>query len=544
MTNEFSLSYLNDNDRLKAYEILTKGCIHLWSKGKLQIDRLKLVVDTFINLADKDPYFLAHLTSYIMTKMDSKDLKVVSVFINSLSDADGTPFLIDETGKIQEEGNSYINKGDRVFRLSDIKKPNLRQISQAGLLMLEPKLALRVIQLANIKLALGERYKEATHFQKHMKTALRKYLKYRENHLPMVRGIKENGLRKVLMNLYRLSRITPSDEVAEILRWDQKDGREIKKENPLSFDNMKDIDIAKKIRDEKINPIIALGILPDKISPVIAVAVLEQTTGNQAIILHSLFEKQGLLKHDEISSLFEQKIKKAGDALDRVERMNTKVSTQVEKALKKAKSEKRKEEFGEIGKIYVHLDISPSMQGAIEFAKQKGAIIAECVKNPKENFYWGAFHRNGFELKKPEVFTQDGFMQILYGVNCSGGSTNVMACYEQARSLGCDVDIFITDQGHNCGDIGKYIDKFGKPRVAVIVHFDSLEYPTGKEGPLYKTLISHEIPTSIIEPDLLTESALVVQTIKTAVVGAVAIIDEIMATPLLKLPKWWNSVSA
>lgn len=535
MSNEFQLSYLNDSDRLKAYEAITSGCIHLWSKGKLQEDRFKMIMDTFISLAEKDPFFLAHFTSYAITKLDSKDLKVISIFANALSDADGTPFVI-----IDKEGKAFN---------SEYKKPNLRIVSQAGLQMLEPKLALRVIQLANLKMAYGDnknnldykiKYKKGTHFPRSLKKALKKYIRYRENNLPIVRGIKKNGLRNIFMNLYRLARIAPTKEVAEILRWDQKKGEKIKKEKALNFDNMNDLDIAKKIRKEKINSIVALGVLPDRISPVIAVSVLEQATGNQAVILHSLFEKQGLLKHKEVVELFTEKLKTAKDSLDRVERMNTVMTKEVEKVLKKAKSKKRKEEFGEIGRIYVHLDISPSMESAIEFAKEKGAIIAEVVKNPEENFFWGAFNSNGYELNKPKEFTQGAFMQILYGLKCSG-MTNTMACYKRARELNCDVDIFITDQDHNQGSIENYIDKLGKPKTVVIVHFPTV-FSNPKDGKLYKAFTNKQVPVAILDPNKLSESALVVSAIKTAAIGAIAIIDEIMNTKLLKLPNWWESV--
>jgi len=513
---------MDDNDRFKAYEIITSGCIHLWSKGKLQLDKYKSIISTFINLAEKDPYFLVHFTSYAVTKLDSKDLKVVSVFANALSDADGTPFI--ET-----------NKEGKVIK-SEYNKPNLRMITQAGFQMLEPKLALRVIQLANLKIAYSNKYREGTHFPKSLKKALIKYLRYRENNLYIVKGIKKAGLRKILMNLYRMARIAPSMEVAGILRWEQKDGREIKKEQALSFKGMKDIDIAKKIRKEKINSMVAVGALPEKISPVIAVAILEQATGNQTVILKSLFERQGLLRHNEIIELFEQKLNIAKDALNRVERMNTVTSEKVEKALKKAKSKKRKEEFGEIGKIFLHIDISSSMQPAIEFAKEKGAIIAECVKNPKENFHWGCFNQNGYLLEKPDTFTQGAFMQKLYGIKADGW-TDCLACYQKARELNCDVDIYVTDQEHNRGNINKYIIEYGKPKVVIIIDFGN-----GKYGDLFKAFTRNDIPVSIIKPETLIESALVVQTIKTAAIGAIAIIDEIMQTPLLKLPEWWEAV--
>jgi hypothetical protein len=50
------------------------------------------------------------------------------------------------------------------------------------------------------------------------------------------------------------------------------------------------------------------------------------------------------------------------------------------------------------------------------------------------------------------------------------------------------------------------------------------------------------IPVVVLDPNQLTESALVAQSIKTAIKGTSAILDEIMAEPLLTLPKWWYAV--
>ena len=91
---ERELGFLSDQDRLNAYQTIVNGCQHLWSKGKLVPEKLNPVLDTFMVLAEKDPYFLAHFTSYAVKKLDSKDLKVVSIFVNSLSDADGTAFYL------------------------------------------------------------------------------------------------------------------------------------------------------------------------------------------------------------------------------------------------------------------------------------------------------------------------------------------------------------------------------------------------------------------------------------------------------------------
>ena len=520
---EHELSYLNDQERLDAYSTITSGCMHLWSKNKLQEEKFLQVAETFAKLAKEDPVFLAHFTSYAVSKLDSKDLKVVSTFFNSLSDADGTPFLVKE-------------KDGKVYN-SDYKKPNLRMISQAALLALEPKLALRVLKLARKKESYGGIFSSGSHYSKSLKTAAKKYLKYRENNLRMIEGIKKSGLSNIYKNIYRMARMAPSTEVAEILRWEQKDGRKIEKREALSFEGLEDLEIAKKIREEKLSPHVALGMLPEKISPVIAVAVLEQATGNQAIILQSLWEGQGLLQDKEIQELFESKISTAKDAIDRVERINSNVSAGTKKIMDTKKSEIRKEQTGDIGRVFVHIDISTSMTEAIQLAKERGSIIAECVQNPEENFFWGAFNDRGFIIERPEEFTQGAFMSKLYGLR-PGGMTDCFACYGEARNNNCDVDIYITDQGHNVGSLKPKVAKFGKPQASVIVDIDNL----GNDGQLAKQLIQNDIPVSFIKPDALVESALVSQAVRTAMLGAIAVIDNIMDYPLLKLPKYWEAI--
>lgn len=525
---ELQLSYLNDQDRLNAYNLIVGGTQHLWSKNQLQEDKFEEVANTFVKLAEEDPLFLAHFTSYAIKNLDSKDLKVVSTFFNALSDADGTPFM--ETDK----------RG--VKKQSKYKKPNLRTISQAAIQELNPKLVKRVVDLANLKKSYGNKYKEGTHFPNSLKTSIKKYVRFREKNPKAIEGVKKTGLGKTFENLYRMVHISPSTEAAEILRWTQKDGREIKKKEALSFDRLSDREIAEKIREEKISPLVALGALPTKISPVIAVSILEQATGNQAVISHSLFQEQGLLEDEEVQKLFEEKLSTAKDALDRVERINTEVSETVKKSMDTAKSESRKEQVGDIGKVFVHIDISPSMHQAVEFAKQRGAIIAECISNPEENFFWGAFNEHGYIIEKPKEFTQGAFMSALYGLRSGGSSTNCLACYPKARELGCDVDIFITDQEHNTGNIKSIIDRYGKPKAAVIVNFGYGEY--GEDGMFYNQLIINGVPTSIVNPNTLTESALVAQAVKTAIKGASATIDQIMETSLLELPPWWASVES
>jgi hypothetical protein len=423
-------------------------------------------------------------------------------------------------------------------------KPNWRIIAQAAFCELDPKLALRVLRLANSKRSIGSR-REGTHFSRHLKTAAKKYLRYRESNPKMLEGIKKAGLGNTLKSMYQIARIAPSIEAVQILRWKQKPGFpganiKIEKSKMFDFSGLSDLDIAYKIRNERLKPQAVLGALSDKISPCIAAAILEQCSGDQAVVLTSLFEEQGLLKNKDFREEYELKIKTAKQALDRVERIKQELDETTKQMLRDAKAHVRKEQVGDIGKIFVHLDISGSMTQAIDIAKNKGSIIAECVKKPQENFHWGVFNNQGGVLKRPEKFTKDAFIAALYGVR-PGGGTNCLALFQYARQEGCDTDIYITDGYHTDGDVASLLRGFQSkgiafPKQVVIIKCGNYA-PYLENG--FKTV---GIPVSTINESQLTESALVTQAVKTAVKGAQAVIDEILATPLLSPPKWWEVV--
>ena len=519
---ESKLSYLDDADRLAAYKAITDGCVHLWSKGKPQQEKLDAILNVFSVLAEKDPLFLAHFTSYAVKHLDSKDLKVVATFANSLSDADGTPF----------------------YHGSELNKPNWRLVSQAALMDLDPKLVLRVLKLANTKMKFGSK-PVATHFSRRLRKAAHKYIKYREANPKALEGIKKNGLTKIYKNIYRVSGAAPSPEAVKVLGWKQKPGYPgygvEKQKSVFDFKGLTDLEIANKIREEKLSPLTVLGALPDKLTPVVAAAVLEQASGDQTVILTEMFETQGLLKNKEVKKVYTQKIKTAKNAIDRVERIKAKMDQEVEAILKETKAEIRKDVVGDLGKVFLHIDISGSMTSALETAIDKGSIIAESIKNPDVNFHWGLFNSSGRVLLKPEKWTKDGFAKALYGQR-TGGGTNCLALYSEARKLGCDIDIYVTDQAHTDGDIQSMIKKFRSagipdPKQVVIINVGSID-PVLSRG-----LMASGIPVVELKPDQLSESALVGQAIKTALKGVSVILDEILATPLLSLPKWWESVT-
>jgi len=520
-----TLPYLSNEERLEAYQFIISGCSHLWSKNKLQEEKAIEILTKLVKLGQIDPYFLAHLTSWAVTH-PSRDLMVATTYANALSPADGQPF---------SAGSKY-------------KKPNLRYVSAASICRLEPKLTKRVKQLGRLKFSVDGTLNKGTHCPNSLNTAIKKYLKYRENNLDIIRGIKKAGLSNVFQWLYRTVHMAPSDEAAAILRWQQKN-KKIKFAKPMfDFKDLSDLEIAKRIRKDKIPVLGALGAIP-KMSPVIAVALLEQATGNQALILRKTFEDAGVLKDKEVMALFEKKIGEAKTAVDRVDNLSNTASEEVRKVMKKARSKVRKQEMKGVGKIYLHVDFSPSMEGAVELAKEKGTIIAECVDNPKENFRWGRFFEKGEELPLPETFEKDAFAAVLFGKTLGGG-TDCFALYPKAREFGAEVDIFISDGEHNYGpDLPEKLKKYheknpdvAKPKAIVLVRVRGTGPTAGDADSIEKACEVIGVPYAEMDPKVLAESALVVNSIKSAILGPLETINQIMETELLKLPSWYMAI--
>lgn len=526
MSSTESLSYLSDQDRATAYALILEGCSHLYSKGKIQEDKVLNTLNVLIPLTQKDPLFLAHFASWIIKQKvsaENKDISMLAIYANALSSANGQPF---------SPGSKYL-------------RPNLRYVSVAALQTLDPKLASRVLEIANdFKFGVSNYLNPATHFPQILRTAFRKYLKYRENNLPIVEGIKKSGLGNIFKKMYRVLHSNPTDEVASILRWSQGDRKIVFKKSQFDFAGLSDLEIANKIREKKLPVLGVLGALPHEMTPVIAVALLEQATGNQAVILRKTFEDAGILKDPEVFKLYEEKIKTAKTALDRVEALTQQASEEVKKLLKDTRAEKRKEQMGAIGKVALLLDRSGSMDSVFEIATKAGATLGEIIPNPKENFFWGTYNERGEVLDLPEEFVEDAFAAILFGQKASG-STDCGVLYPPARLFGAEIDVHISDGEHNVGDLGVKIRKFHednptilKPKACLIVlvkgNNDTFMNNTLKEG--YE---ANQIPVAIIKPEVLQESALVAQTIRSAFLGPVAMIDEIMGTELLTLPNWY-----
>lgn len=523
-----ALQEYSDDKRLSIYEFITSACTHVYSKGKLQEDKFMEMAKIFADLAVNDPLFMSQLTAWAMNQ-DHKDLKVLCVFFNSLSVADGEPF----------------------FPGSKKNKTNLRKYSAYALQELPPHLAVRVIQLARKKFGVDGLLNESYHFPTFLQKAGTKYLRFREDNISALESLKKSGNSNTMQEMYKLLRIGPSDNVVQVLGWNQKDGRRRDKDSYYpDFKTMTSKEIADVISEKNIGGLVALSLVPkNKITANVAKAILNNLSGNQTVIVQKWFSDNGFMDVQAINDLFKKNMKSVTTVVDRMDEAFKEADEEDKKEFAQIRSQKRKEQAKtkSIGKIFLHIDASSSMSSAINFAKENAALIAECVDNPTENFNWGLFNANGRLKKIPDSFTKEDFYEALE-LERAGGMTDCIALYGASRKFGADVDVYITDQGHNGGSIKTRISDFHeqhpdlpKPKAAIIIDYSN------NRSAMYRSqledgLINSGIPVSIIQPGTFKQSALIADSVRNAMKGKLAIIDEIMEAKLPQKPHWWDAV--
>jgi hypothetical protein len=493
--------------RLKVYNLVSAGCQHFYSKNKPQDEKIVSALMDIYPLAKGDPIFLAHLAAWA-AKGKSKDLKRTAVYINALSDGDGTPFVVGGTER----------------------KPNLRSISWALLSGFNPKELSRLLYFRKLKWQPVDnncadthrqtRRQASVHFPRSFSHAIAEYLKNKPVH--EIKRDVESEFTRHLINCHKQLRIAPSDTMVKLLKWKQKDGRDYKTEFVNPFAGLTDKEIARKIETEKIPFLKALALVPE-VSPVILSALFEVASPNQLIVRVRTYEESGLLSIPEFAERFYAKIEQ-GSSVDRIDRLAKSASEPVKERLQEARSRGRKIQFGHLdGRLWLDIDISMSMSNAISTAKEHAATFLDVVGG--ENFEWGLVGSGGRPVNEKPT-SKEKAHKALFGITASDRTSDLLYNYRavQAGPEPVDYWVSITDGGLNYGK--EPITHLPKVKNFTIVHLGD-KYPN-----LGNFLRANGIEPHYLPPEALQESALVAQAIKNAVRGSFAVIDEIMSTPL------------
>jgi len=398
-----------------------------------------------------DNEFAARWASWAY-KQDYKDLKVVLA-----------AFML-----VQSRHGEAVKEGDDIVFIDE----DFRAVGEAMCLLdgqgyMDVKLLLRIGEILdipavakiNLDLGFGKSHRNPPHGR--YTTAIRKWLTYRENNVPMLKGLVKAGFKNKVKVLASKIGYKPTTEVFfDVLGWKQsqaKDGRrtiaigkEVTKE---TWEGLTEYEICNKIVDTKPGYKRLVGLLPKEIglTQAIMAAAVESGSLSKAdlIILTPTLEELGLLKIKEIKEKWRGAVEAATNqrAANVAKNVRTKEAQEgLQEAADKA-TVKALEEVTRDLRVYVVIDISASMDQALDEAK---SYLTKFLGGfPLDRTHVSVFNTYGREvqIKSP---TAAGVSGAFKGIHAGGGTTygaGVAALQKyQPKENEDSIIIFVGDQ--------------------------------------------------------------------------------------------------
>lgn len=374
-----------------------------------------------------DNEFAARWASYAF-KQEHRDLKVILAALMLVQSRKGDPVL--DQGKVAFYDEDFRDVGEAMLLLHD--KDN-----KAGL---NPKLLLRVQEIltlpgvAAINRELGFSRSLRNPALGRWPKAVTKWLRFREENPKLLAGLVKAGFKSTVMELARKVGYKPeSSKFFEALRWKQgqaKDGhRSIAIGQAVtaaeSWNGLTEEQICQKIASTRPNWKRIVGLLPKEVGvtrAIVAVAIESGSFSDKDLIIATpTLEELGLLDVQDIRARWVRATKEADDM--RAANIATRVKSQATKeVLQDAADTAIKKVVEQVMKgirIYFMVDISGSMEGAIESAK--GYISKFLQAFPKDKIHVSVFNTSGREVQIPHA-SAAGVENAFRGIRAGGGT--------------------------------------------------------------------------------------------------------------------------
>ena len=500
-----------------------------------------------------DNEFAARLASWSFAR-EHRDLKAILAAFMLVQNRTGEP-IKGADGKIEFHDDDFRAVGEAMFltRAKDDFNPKL--VARVG-----DVLSLKGIADINRDLGFGRSAREAP-MGRYTK-ATEKYLRHRERNVKMLEGLVKAGFRTTIMDLARRVGYKPeTDKFFQILRWKQvqaKDGRRgvaigqaVSKAD--SWADLSETEICEKIVKDKPNYKLIVGKLPKSgLTRAIMAAAIESgcLSDTDLIILTPTLEELGLLNVPFVKGRWETALKAAESQraanvaknvkhAETVEKLNEAADTAVKKAI---------EEVVKGLRIYFIVDRSGSMHVSLDTAKTYLEKFLGAF--PPDQIHISVFNTIGTELTL-KAASAAGVRQAFMGHTASGGT-----CYAQGFKVlahhkpKADEDalvIFVGDEAdYGTDSLVKAVQDSGISPVA----FGLLKVP-GETGSIVTTSARQlGIPCFLIKEDMFKDPYNVPRvlrnliastpvgkvTVARPVVTRTSLVQEILATPLLKKP--------
>lgn len=505
-----------------------------------------------------DNEFAAKWASWAFENEDKRDLKVLLAAFMLVQGRFGEP--------VREDGETFLDDdyravGEAMCLLRGKKKGS----------SFNPKLLLRIGEVLECPQVVAVN-RELQFGQSMRRPVLGRYYKVVEKYLhrldlnpKVLENLVKGGFRKSVMALARKVGYKPETEkFFEILRWKQvqsKDGhrtvavgKEVKKAD--SWEGLSEEQVCEKIEADRPSWKVIVGKLPMGITPAIMYAAIGagSLSDQDLIILTPTLEELGLLENEDVHAVWKRATERAEN--QRAENIAKNVrSKKAKEGLEKAvdaAAAKAVEEVARDMRIYVVVDKSGSMQGALEKAKEYLSKFVGAF--PLNTLHVSVFNTVGREVEI-KAATRAAVVQAFRGHTAGGGTSyaNGLGCLINKYQPGPNEDaivFFVGDQQD--GGVAQLVQvaQLINPVAFGLLHVDS------NWGGFYQGKIVEQaavqlgIPCFRLEESIFEDAYAVPRTIRNIIAatpvkkGAAAprprhsIIETILKTPLLQKPAW------
>ena len=578
------ISYKLENDQKVAYRIaktgsrVTRTRLGVINPDGSVIDQNNIVIGNFrpsgifpevanwmyrqiAEVWKLDNEFAAKWASYAF-EQEHRDIKVALAAFLMVQSRCGD--AVREDGKILFYDEDYRDVGEAMALIYEKDKNNLN-----------PKLLLRINDLlslpgvAEINRELGFGKSARKPFLGRWPKVVDKWLRYREENPKLLEGLIRAGFRSTVMELARRVGYKPNSEIFfDVLRWKQVQKDDGRRQLAIgktviaaeTWTNLNEMQICEKIVAEKPNFKRIASMIPKNIGltrAIMAAAIDAESLSNKDLIIYSpTLEELGLLQVQNIRERWELAIKVAEDqrAANIASRMKNKDAQEklqeaADNAVKKAV-----EEVVRGMRIYFMVDVSGSMQGAIEAAKE---YIAKFLQGfPPDKIHVSIFNTAGREIKITHP-SAAGVTNAFRGVTAGGGtdySAGVRVLQKHQPATDEDV-LFIFVGDEQAASFAAAVRQsnlnplaFGLLRIVSAQFFGGRYFAGGTC--VQDTATELGIPCFKIEKEIFTDPYALPRTIRALIAATpvgqvnrpvqqrVSLIDTILQTELLKKPVW------
>jgi hypothetical protein len=513
-----------------------------------------------------DNEFAARWASWAFENEENRDMRVLLAAFMLVQNRFGEPI---KDGKEIFLDEDYRAVGEAMCLLHNKKKG----------FTFNPKLLLRVGEVletpgvieVNRKMGFGKSARRAAMGRYDL--VVGKWLSHCELNPKILEKMVKEGFRKGIMALARKVGYKPTTEkFFEVLRWKQVQskaghrtvaiGKKVKKAD--TWEGLTEKQICNRIVKEKPGYKVIAGKLPKEmgLTPAILAAAIETGCLSDAdlIMMTPTLEELGLLKDKDVEAKWKVAMSRAENQRATNIARNVK-SVAVKEELAKAAdtaAAKAVEEVTKDFRIYVIVDRSGSMQGAIERAKEYCSKFVGSF--PLDRLHVCVFNTEAKEVRIPRA-SAVGVEQAFRGIAAGGGTsyavgTQILLKYPPKEGEDALLIYIGDEEDPNPEFVVETIRQSGVHPVAFgLLHIESTPgaptWPGVQRNVIQRAAATLGIPCFMIDENIFADPYAVPRTIRNIIAATpvgkvvgpaptkrVSLIQKILDTPLLQKPVW------